>query len=866
MRVALGVFLCVFAGQYARPYWAAGAASAAEMAPFVIPATPNEASLVALRSPPIAADGPRLVAADGHFMLGEKRVRIWGVNLCFGANFPAHADAARVAARLAAAGVNSVRLHHMDTSAYPRGILEPKNPLKLSAEAVERLDYFVDQLARRGIWVNVNLHVGRAPSKALGLPEPNTKYDKIVGIFTPALIDAQKQYARDVLAHVNPYRKVRYADDPAIAFVEVTNEDSLFMWSARQDLQNLPEFYATLLRQKYNAWLKARYGTSESLRAAWAKGAEPLGANLLADPKFEKVDAADVKGPRWQMEQHAGNAAKLVHPADNPAAARLEIAQADATSWHLQFKQSPLAIEAGRYYTLTFRARADQARGISCGVGQAHDPWGSLGLSASQKLSPEWQSFRSGFVATASDDDARLSFSVGGSTAAVDLADIVLAPGGREGLGKDESIKAQNVALFAPGEVEARAMDRVRFLMDTEKAYFDGLYSFIKKDLGAKALVTGTIVFGPCGLYGQSGMDYIDGHAYWQHPSFPGRPWDPNNWTVNQVAMVDKPAQATLPRLAAERMEGKPFTLSEYNHPAPNDFQAECVPLVAAWAAAQDWDGVWLFTYSHRTGDADAEAYSGFFDIDMNPAKWGFMQAGAAIFREGALPPHRRAFSLCIAAEEEPLASLAAHYLKRDRDMLAVVSDKMPTTWQDLLGVRLEVALAGHSGATDSGAQVQPQMAWTVDEKGQGRFAAAGPGAAVYVGRAGGTTGLESLPIELAKPDFAAVTVTALDGRPLARSAAILVAACGKCENTDMKFSSDRRTVGTAWGKPPVRIEPVEGRVTLPPGEWKCRALAPDGTPAADVPISKGQAGASVLRLSPEYKTMWYLVTPAEKK
>jgi hypothetical protein len=32
------------------------------------------------------------------------------------------------------------------------------------------------------------------------------------------------------------------------------------------------------------------------------------------------------------------------------------------------------------------------------------------------------------------------------------------------------------------------------------------------------------------------------------------------------------------------------------------------------------------------------------------------------------------------------------------------------------------------------------------------------------------------------------------------------------------------------------------------------------------VPISQGQAGASVLRLLPEYKTMWYLVTPAEKK
>jgi len=697
---------------------AASAACAEEMAPFIIPMAPNEASLVTLKSPPIPADGPRLVANEGHFMLGDRRVRIWGVNMCFEACFPAHADAERIAARLAAGGVNSVRFHHMDTSVYPRGILDPKDMLKLHAEAVDRLDYFINQLAKRGIWANVNLHVGRSASAALGLAKPNTQYDKIVGIFTPALVDAQKQYARDLLGHVNPYRKVRLADDPAVAFVEITNEDSLFMWSAREDLRNLPEFYAKILQGKYNAWLKGRYGTTESVRAAWSKGAR-------------------------------------------------------------------------------------------------------------------------------------------------ELADVVLAPGGREGLMKHESLDAQNVALFGDKEVEARAIDRGRFLADTEKAYFDDMYSYIKKDIGAKALVTGTIVFGPLGLYGQSDMDFVDSHAYWQHPRFPGRPWDPNNWTVEQAAMVDKPEGATLPRIAAERMAEKPFTVTEYNHPAPNDYQAECVPLLAAYAAAQDWDGIWLFAYSHAKYDEGREAFGGFFDIDANPAKWGFMQAGAAIFREAAIPPHRRAYSLCIAAEEEPLGSLAAHYVKHDRDMLAVVSDKMKTTWQDLLGVRLEVAITGHSGVTDNSSFLEPRMTWAVDEKGRGLFTASGPGAAVYVGHAGGKA--ESLPIEVTRPDFAAVTMTALDGRPLAKSGAILVAACGRCENTGMQFSADRKTVGRNWGKAPVCIEPVEGTVALPPGQWKCRALKPDGTPAADVPLADDK-GRAVLYLAPQHKTMWYLVTPAEKK
>lgn len=854
MRTAMAVLVAAVAG---------ASAYAEEMAPFVIPMTPNEASLVAMKSPPIPADGPRLVAKDGHFMQGDRRVRIWGVNLCFAACFPTHADAERIAARLAAGGVNGVRFHHMDTSAYPSGILDPKDKLKLHPEAVDRLDYFIDQLAKRGIWSNVNLHVGRAASAALGLPKPNTQYDKIVGIFTPALIDAQKQYARDLLGHVNPYRKVRPADDPAVALVEITNEDSLFMWSARQDLPALPEFYAKILQGKYNAWLKGRYGATDSLRAAWSKGAEPLGENLLADTKFEKLDAKDAKGPRWVIEQHEGCAAKVVHPEGNAAAARLEIAKSDETSWHLQLKQEPLKIEAGRYYTLTFRARADQPRTVSYGASQAHEPWGTLGLSGSAKLTSEWKTFRAGFVASAGDASARLSFAFGASTAAWEVADVVLATGGREGLLKDESLETQNVALYAAGEVEARAIDRGRFLAETEKAYFDGMNSFIKKDLNSKTLVTGTIVFGPLGMYAQSDMDFVDSHAYWHHPRFPGKPWDSSNWTVEQVAMVDKPAEATLPRLAAERMAEKPFTVTEYNHPAPNDYQAETVPVLAAYAAAQDWDGIWLFAYSHSKYDEGSGAFEGYFNIDANPAKWGFSQAGAAIFRQEAIPPHRRAYSLCVAAEEEPLGSLAAHYLKYDRDMLAVVSDKMKTTWQDLVGVRLEVAVTGHSGVTDSGAFLVPKMSWAVGEKGRGLFTASGPGAAVYVGHAGGKA--EASPIEVAKPDFAAVTMTALDGRPLAGSGAILVAACGRCENTGMQFSADRKTVGRNWGKAPVCIEPVEGTVVLPPGQWKCRALKPDGTPAADVPLADDK-GRAVLRMSPQYKTMWYLVTPAGKK
>ncbi|MHC4488883.1 MAG: hypothetical protein ACYSW7_06865, partial [Planctomycetota bacterium] len=134
----------------------------------------------------------------------------------------------------------------MDSAQWPRGLWNAQDGKTITPEALDRLDYFIDQLARHGIFVNINLHVGRAHSRYLGLPEANRKYDKISTIFTPELVDAQKKYARDLLAHVNPYRNVRYADDPAVAIVEITNENSFFMWSSEETLRTLPPYYAQI--------------------------------------------------------------------------------------------------------------------------------------------------------------------------------------------------------------------------------------------------------------------------------------------------------------------------------------------------------------------------------------------------------------------------------------------------------------------------------------------------------------------------------------------------------------------------------------------------------------------------------------------
>ena len=99
---------------------------------------------------------------------------------------------------------------------------------------------------------------------------------------------------------------------------------------------------------------------------------------------------------------------------------------------------------------------------------------------------------------------------------------------------------------------------------------------------GYPGLIFGTIMANSPATV-QSRLDVVDGHAYWQHPQFPGTPWDPVNWFQPNVSMVNTLGDDnTLAGLARQRVRGKPFTVTEYQHPSPNYYGAEGPLLLAA--------------------------------------------------------------------------------------------------------------------------------------------------------------------------------------------------------------------------------------------------------------------------------------------
>jgi len=841
----------------------------AQMVPFVIPAQQDPNSLISMPYEPIDVNGEWIVAAGDRFMRGGERVKIWGMNLCFGSNLPSHADAPVVAERIARAGINSVRLHHLDTQNYPNGIWDPTTGATIYATAMHRLDYFASELAQRGVFINLNLHVGRAHSQYIGLPDPGSGYDKVADIFTPALVQAQKDYAEDMLEHVNPYRGVRWADDPAVAFVEITNEDSFFMWDGEERLRNLPAYYADILQEQYNTWLGSEYGDTNGLRAVWDANVEPLGPNVVTGfvEHFNNPGAN-----KWVLEEHEGcDATFELGTYDGNTAAKFTIVITDDTSWHLQVKHPQLEVTDGQYYTLSFEAAAESPRSISCSMMQDHSPWSNLGFSRTVALTTQWQTYEYGFTANADDLNGRVNFGFGGGdTSTWYLTNVQLRTGGQVGLMEDEFIETGTVRLFVDREVYARAVDRMRFLGETEKAYFDDMRSYIKNDLGCDALVTGTIVFGPLGLYAQSDMDFIDSHAYWQHPVFPNVPWDPADWYIQQKPMTDYINEATLFGLAGDRLgrsgsfAGKPFTVSEYCHPAPLDTQAACMPMLTSFAAAQDWDGLWPFTYANWAGEWYDNYFDSYFGFMHNPAKWGFVQAAASIFLHGSIGPVGETYSYVGMTDVgDPVAGLAELHLMHGSDMFGVLADNGSVTRRDLLSKRIVNTLYETGQLALPEAANDTTIDWTIGGDGRGIYVAKGAAAWVGVGHQDKFMAASGGIVTVNEPNYAALTITALEPPctqvAIPQRQSMLITACGRSENTGMVFSPDRTTVGTNWGHAPVQIEPVEGTIRFAFKGLTCYALGPDGKVTATVPIQV-VGDQSVIELSPTYETMWYLV------
>lgn len=203
------------------------------------------------------------------------RARFWGVNIANRNLWIERQEIDRVVEVLAASGCNLLRFEALDSRGALLDIPGVPGTRRLHPQKLDTLHYWIARLRDKGIYYYLDLIDFRefqaqdGVENAARLPRAGRPY----AVFDPKLIELQKEYASQLLTTVNPYTKLAPAQDPAMVLLEICNESGFFLYPKNTD--NLIEPYRTRFQQRWNQWLKDRYGSRQELARAWGGALRP---------------------------------------------------------------------------------------------------------------------------------------------------------------------------------------------------------------------------------------------------------------------------------------------------------------------------------------------------------------------------------------------------------------------------------------------------------------------------------------------------------------------------------------------------------------------------------------------------------------
>lgn len=471
--------------------------------------------------------------------------------------------------------------------------------------------------------------------------------------------------------------------------------------------------------------------------------------------------------------------------------------------------------------------------------------------------------------------------------------------------------------------------DWAEFLYCLESNYFSELSYNVKEVIGARQPLTGTQIG-----YGfnqpQAKMDFCDSHAYWCHPAFPGGKWDNGHWNLRNGAMVNSyghPA-SVLTGLARSRVLGKPFTVSEYDHPNLNFYCAEGNLMLAAMGAFQNWSAMMQFAWILDT-DYDRDYVWPMFDMCSATQKLVHLPACRSIFVRGdvrqgyvsdcdsSVPDGDHSGKSGInenvvyaipssgAADVEKVAKYAkadAHGRVESGLMkalpLSVLSGREVMEYPELFTEDGKTVIKNESDVPSSvknefAAKLMKnqsgELIWDWRENGGGVFMVDSDYTKAFTGFVRGRSftfrGMKLTPgntildwltltLTLSEPQNGCIQNDCPQSGGLESGSWLLAVTGFVCNSGEIIVEPDglpgkvscSPPDGGAVGKGPVICEGVEAELVLPglAGRVHCYALDESGNRREEVKVLASPSGEAVIDIGPQYRTVWYEIDVSE--
>jgi hypothetical protein len=358
------------------------------------------------------------------------------------------------------------------------------------------------------------------------------------------------------------------------------------------------------------------------------------------------------------------------------------------------------------------------------------------------------------------------------------------------------------------------------FYMELEHDFFRNMAKFLREEVCAKSLFIGDSDHN----HGMSGyphvaalaqLDAVDGHIYWQHPRYLTDPRSKrrSGFSIPNTPMVDDPRNSSVVQLSRTAVAGKPYMISEANHPFPAENACEGVPILAAYAALQDWDGIFWYSLAHQDVTTMEKSALAHFDFAKDAVKLNQIAAGALMFLRGDVQTARQTLARSYS-HQQVVDSLRLGW----KDSPYFTSG-FPLTLPLIHAVRVSSFDGPPTGtfapvATNNITSDTGELVWRANGKGTGLVVVDTPRSQALIGFLASQRGAtKNLRAEM-RTLFTAITLGALDAQPIATATRLLLTVGSRMMNSGMTWNANKTSLEN-WGTAPARLEPLAGKVIL---------------------------------------------------
>jgi hypothetical protein len=601
-----------------------------------------------------ASDNGHLEFTDG------TPVRFTGTGMLFKSCFPDSLTAIATAKRLRKLGINMVRFDYMDYNYY-----EPYSTIAtgtrsdtLSPSQMRRLDFFIYQLKQQGIYTHFVLKSLNTPRAGDGVAGWDSVYfyGQPLAPFSRSIQEMQRRYMTAFFNHVNPFTKLKYVDDAAVALVTVADRNSTwYNWlvnylSAKPAV--LSYQHSRMIDTLFTDYLRRKYTSTAALKTAWWEGTKTPGPNIISNPGFESFTSNwNLIGGEGTTVNNAIIQGTDVPPGEGNNSLHVVIDRTTGTEGSIYLYQTGMPIRQNHIYRFVFKAKTDTAAGRPLRIIIAQGAGGyGFGLDTTVMLTTAWQTYSTIFRAIAADSiNTALYLFAGAGTGDLFLDGFMLQETGREGLKPEESLENYNVAR-APFTAVAkyprqRIIDQGQFYDSIARNYYRTMRAHLQS-LGVRVPIAGTnFTYSAADSWVQSENDFTSNGAYWDsYAARAGTPYSDSIWVMSGVSVLNYRNQK-IPELNRGAIAGKPFIADAYAHVYPNPHRSEMMLFYPAYAMLQDWDGAYFYTYNDGVNDTLSRrsiTKGDYWSIESDPSLCALLPQVSAMIRNHWVAPAQR--------------------------------------------------------------------------------------------------------------------------------------------------------------------------------------------------------------------------------